>query len=246
MSGPAHTTYDRSRSLFAVRVTSVANASYRRVAIAASAAVAFWCAGPCWADRLYGYADERGVFNFSDAPSTPRHRLILEIRPVHKAIERARNVIAARNSDRGRAPTSLSPLIRDAAHRGRIDPSLIEAIAIVESGFNERARSPKGALGLMQLMPATAARFGVGDPLDPEQNLLGGARYLRELLDRFDSLPLALAAYNAGEAAVQRYGNAIPPYAETMRYVPAVLGHYDRLRDSARINTAQSPRVVHD
>lgn len=197
-----------------------------RITLAAGAAFALWGAGPCRADRLYGFADEQGVFNFSDAPSDPRHRVILEIRSA-RPIQNGKRQAAAGNR---RPPAPLSPLVDAAARHSRLDPFLIEAVAFVESGFNERARSPKGALGLMQLMPATAARFGVDNPLDPRENLLGGARYLRELLDRFDSLPLALAAYNAGEGAVERHGNTIPPYAETTRYVPAVIAHYDRLR----------------
>lgn len=181
----------------------------------------------CRADLLYGYVDERGVSNFSDAPSDHRHRLIIDTRPAYPI----RDATSAR-----RVPASLNPFVRDAARHSRLDASLIEAVAYVESGFDRHARSPKGAMGLMQLMPATAARFGIDNPLDPRQNLLGGARYLRELLDRFESLPLALAAYNAGEGAVQRHGNAIPPYAETMQYVPAVMGHYDRLRRGERTN----------
>ncbi|AYH42346.1 lytic transglycosylase domain-containing protein [Azoarcus sp. DN11] len=182
----------------------------------------------CRADRLYGYADERGVFNFSDAPSDPRHRLILETRAARPAVPGKRPGLVATRARR--LPPSLTPHVLDAARHSRLDPSLIEAVAYVESGFVEHARSPKGAVGLMQLMPATAARFGVDNPLDPRQNLFGGARYLRELLDRFDSLPLALAAYNAGEGAVERYGNAIPPFTETVTYVPKVLDHYTAFR----------------
>lgn len=200
-----------------------------RIALIAGTALALWSAGPCQADRLYGFADEQGVFNFSDAPSDPRHRIVLEIRSARPSPKGKHQAPVAASPRRTPAP--LSPLVDAAARHNRLDPFLIEAVAFVESGFNERARSPKGALGLMQLMPATAARFGVDNPLDPRENLLGGARYLRELLDRFDSLPLALAAYNAGEGAVERYGNTIPPYAETTRYVPAVISHYDRLRN---------------
>lgn len=100
------------------------------------------------------------------------------------------------------------------------------AVVATESAFNPRARSPKGALGLMQLMPDTARRLGVADPLDPEANLRGGVRYLSMLLDMFDDLSLALAAYNAGEGAVIRHGRSIPPYPETLAYVPKVMRHY--------------------
>lgn len=176
------------------------------------------------ADQLFGFTDDRGVFHFSDARSDPRHELLL-------ATARARIVRPETGSPAAIRPgAELVKLIHDAGRRTRVDPALIEAVALIESGFNERARSPKGAIGLMQLMPATATRFGVTDPFDPHQNLLGGARYLRELIDRFETLPLALAAYNAGEGAIGRYNNSIPPYVETVNYVPAVLRRYRRLR----------------
>jgi soluble lytic murein transglycosylase len=194
-----------------------------RVALWASIATAICVPDSSRADQLYGFTDERGVFHFSDAPSDPRHRRLIASAPT------AAPNRGARTAKPRRAAAELSRLIRDAAHAARVDPALIEAVALVESGFDERARSPKGALGLMQLMPATATRFGIADPLDARQNLAGGARYLRELLDRFDTLPLALAAYNAGEGAVERHGNAIPPYFETIAYVPKVLNHYERL-----------------
>jgi len=103
----------------------------------------------------------------------------------------------------------------------RVDARLVRAMISVESGYQERARSPKGAMGLMQLMPATARRFNVTDPYNPQANIEGGIRYLRTLLDRFPER-LALAAYNAGEAAVDRF-RGIPPYAETRDYVTRVL-----------------------
>lgn len=174
------------------------------------------------AASLYGFEDAEGVAHFGDAPSDRRYRLILrDTAPGNRAQPAGRP---------GPKPAHLTPLIGEAARHARLDPALIEAVVRVESGFDAAARSPKGAQGLMQLMPATARRYGVHDPYDPAQNLLGGARYLRDLLDRFATLPLALAAYNAGEGAVERHGNAIPPYAETVAYVPRVLGHYRRLK----------------
>jgi len=175
---------------------------------------------------------------FSDAPSDPRHE------PCSPQIGHAWFRADPGSVRATRAGAELVKLIHDAARRARVDPALIEAVALIESGFNERARSPKGALGLMQLMPATATRFGVTDPFDPRQNLLGGARYLRELIDRFEALPLALAAYNAGEGAVGRYNNSIPPYAETVKYVPAVLGQYSRIRAPAEDRKDALPRVL--
>jgi soluble lytic murein transglycosylase-like protein len=118
-----------------------------------------------------------------------------------------------------------------AAKETNVDPALIQAVIAVESNFNPAARSVKGAIGLMQLMPETAKRYGVKDPLDPAQNIFGGARYLRDLMAMFnDNLDLVLAAYNAGEEAVMRYGRKIPPYRETAAYVPRVLDSYRRLR----------------
>jgi soluble lytic murein transglycosylase-like protein len=116
-----------------------------------------------------------------------------------------------------------------AAEHG-LAPELLHAVIQVESGYDANAVSPKGAVGLMQLMPATALRFGVADPRDPLANLRGGARYLRNLIGLFGGdLSLALAAYNAGEAAVLRHARRIPPFSETMAYVRAVQRRYDQL-----------------
>jgi soluble lytic murein transglycosylase-like protein len=113
------------------------------------------------------------------------------------------------------------------ARKYRLDPVLIQAVISVESAFDPNAVSHKGAMGLMQLMPATAQRFGALDPYDPLLNIDAGTRYLRLLLEQFGDVRLALAAYNAGEGAVMRYGT-IPPYRETREYVVKVLHHYDR------------------
>lgn len=115
----------------------------------------------------------------------------------------------------------FSELIRQAAERHGVDVRLLEAVIRVESNFEHRARSHKGAMGLMQLMPATARQYAVADPYDPADNIDAGARHLRSLLDRFD-LRLALAAYNAGEGAIRRHGG-VPPYPETRAYVARIL-----------------------
>lgn len=122
-------------------------------------------------------------------------------------------------------PTEVDELIRQSAQRYGMDEGLVRAVVQAESGFNPQAVSAAGAKGLMQLMDATARALGVDDPFDAAQNVDGGVRYLRSLLDRFDSLPLALAAYNAGPGAVQRYGG-VPPYAETRTYVNRVLSSW--------------------
>jgi hypothetical protein len=118
----------------------------------------------------------------------------------------------------------FASLIRQAARATDLSPDLLHAIISVESGFNARAVSPKGAKGLMQLMPATAAALGVTDPFDPRQNIAAGAVHLKSLLDRFgNNLELALAAYNAGADAVVKAGYQVPRYAETRDYVPRVI-----------------------
>ena len=119
---------------------------------------------------------------------------------------------------------SLTDVIRGAAQRHGVSEDLVSAVIRVESAFNVRAVSPKGARGLMQLMPGTAAILGVRDSFDPIENIEGGVRHLRGLLDRFaNNLPLALAAYNAGAGAVDSYGG-IPPFPETQAYVVRILG----------------------
>jgi soluble lytic murein transglycosylase-like protein len=116
-----------------------------------------------------------------------------------------------------------------------VEPNLLRAVIVVESGFNSRAVSKRGAVGLMQLMPATASQYGVFNRFDARQNVHGGARYLKFLIDRFGhDVRLALAAYNAGEEAVQRNGGQIPPFSETMAYVPRVLKIYKMLTEQPR------------
>ena len=124
--------------------------------------------------------------------------------------------------------------IHSAARQTALDPALVHALIHVESRHNPVARSPKGALGLMQVLPATAARYGVANPMrSVEENLRAGTRYLRDLMGLFDGrIDLVLAAYNAGENAVRRHGMRIPPYRETRDYVPAVLAVYNELKES--------------
>lgn len=139
---------------------------------------------------------------------------------------------------------STDRFIVESATRNGVDPILLYAIMHRESSFHRMAVSPKGARGLMQLMPGTAARFGVSNIFDPRQNIEGGARYVRFLLDTFDGdVRLALAGYNAGEGAVMRYGNRVPPYSETQEYVRRISERYALMRDPSTARTA--PRVSH-
>jgi soluble lytic murein transglycosylase-like protein len=124
-----------------------------------------------------------------------------------------------------------SPNVTAAARTSNVDVALIDAVISAESAYDPAALSSTGAVGLMQLMPDTAQRYGVTDRWDPEQNIHGGTRYLRDLMRKFhNNLKLTIAAYNAGEGAVKKYGNRIPPYAETKKYVPKVMAFYKQYR----------------
>src|SRR5215467_8257620 len=126
---------------------------------------------------------------------------------------------------------TIDAMVRQAAARHGVDPRLIFLVMQAESGFRLRAVSPKGATGLMQLMPATAARLGVTNILDARENIFGGVKYLRWLLDRFGGdVRLALAGYNAGEHAVESHGNQVPPILETQNYVRSIVLRYNRFR----------------
>ena len=118
---------------------------------------------------------------------------------------------------------AFDPLIQLVGSEYDVDPELIHAVIEVESAYQKGAVSSAGAVGLMQLMPQTQARYGVSDATDPVQNITAGTRYLRELLKRYDEMELVLAAYNAGEAAVARYGDSVPPFSETQQYVRKVM-----------------------
>jgi len=127
-------------------------------------------------------------------------------------------------------PLLYAEAVAIAAQQTRLDPALLHAVIRTESAYNPKALSPRGALGLMQLMPATAKRFNLKNPYDPQQNILAGAKYLKELSTQFNGdISLVLAAYNAGPNAVLRHGYKIPPYTETRLYVPKVLGIYKKL-----------------
>ena len=175
--------------------------------------------GAARGDRLYVYRDSRGVLHFTNvAPPSPAPRWSP---PSWKG---------GRENSRARL-LRYSQKIEEVARRYRLDPALVEAVILAESGARPHAVSRKGAMGLMQIMPQTALELGLGDPFDPHANIEGGVRYLRRLLDRFQgNLLLALAGYNAGPAAVERYGG-IPPFGETRRYVRRVLLLWKALRE---------------
>lgn len=140
-------------------------------------------------------------------------------------------------------PDDRRPFARQiaiAAHESGLDPELVHAVIAVESAYQPAAVSPKGAVGLMQVMPETASSHGVSDPADVAANLRAGTRHLSGLMARFDNrLDLVLAAYNAGEGAVRRHGYSVPPYAETRNYVPAVLGKYQATGQRASTKSAK-------
>jgi soluble lytic murein transglycosylase-like protein len=151
-----------------------------------------------------------------------------------QAARAAAAAVAPRARDPARRKDSLMPLVRAAARTHGLPEALLQAVVETESGFDPAAVSPKGALGLMQLMPQTARALQVRDARDPADNIDGGARYLKELLSRFrNDLALALAAYNAGPGAVERSGG-IPRIAETQAYVPRVIARYHHLQSGAR------------
>lgn len=162
---------------------------------------------------------------FTDRPINRTSRLVATFAPQKEVV---RAIVRSREGGNLKARrAAVEPLVRRAALKYGVSPALLKAVIEVESGFNASARSPKGAAGLMQVMPATAARYGRFDLYSPEQNIEAGTRYLRDLLTMFGGrLDLAVAAYNAGENAVIRNGRRIPPYQETQRYVPMVLERY--------------------
>lgn len=160
---------------------------------------------------IYKFTDEEGVIHITNIKTDSRYKLWIKETPRQRM---------AREFAKG----DYEEFIKKAAAKHNLDHALIKAVIKTESGFNHKAVSRKGAMGLMQLMPGTALRHNVNDSFDPWANIDGGSRYLRYLLDLFKgNLPLALAAYNAGEGAVARYKNTIPPYPETQSYVRRVL-----------------------
>ena len=190
------------------------------------------CAGsPAVAD-IYMFKDDKGVVHFTNIPNGDKR-----FRMVRKE-ESTSDYTRAAGMPQYVMPTAelirlYRPIIEAAARSHGVETALVHAVIHAESGYNPRAVSRAGAQGIMQLMPDTARRFGVQNSFDATENIRGGVKYLSELLTMFNGdKELALAGYNAGENAVIRHGRRIPPYAETVNYVPKVLGLYRKFQPS--------------
>jgi hypothetical protein len=165
---------------------------------------------------IYKYVDDNGVMCYTDTPLNKKTSRVIKDTPAQE------NQLSENNYK-----PDYHSIIRDKATVYNIDPSLIKAVIETESNWNSRAISKKGAMGLMQLMPATASELDVNNPFDPEENIEGGTKYLKYLLGRFKGdLTLALAAYNAGPKVVEKFG-IVPPITETRQYVSKVLSKYN-------------------
>jgi len=177
----------------------------------------FTVISPAVAD-IYLYIDQQGVLHFTNTPTSSNFKMYMR-----EAIQRPKTFHAIKSYD---------DVISEAAKRNGLSSSLIKALIHVESYFNPRAVSKKGAMGLMQIMPENLPLLNINDPFDPWENIMGGATYLKAMLERFSGqLPLALAAYNAGPTAVEKY-NDIPPYPETQDYVQKVMRFFNLYKKS--------------
>ena len=186
-----------------------------------SAAMLLWITVSPVAADIYKYVAPDGRVYYTDEPKKGfSYRLIIRTRP--KTYSRDLKYLSANKS-------KFNDLIAKAAAKHQMDPKLLHAVIQAESAYNPNAVSSAGAVGLMQLMPDTARRYGVTDRHDAEQNVDGGTRYLKDLLAMFNSnLKLAVAGYNAGEGAVMKFNNTVPPYPETQNYVQHVLRLYGK------------------
>jgi soluble lytic murein transglycosylase-like protein len=184
----------------------------------------------CLADAgVYTFVDEQGELHLSNVPDNERfQRIYTASAPADAEVRDNPAPAATVGAGVGHR---YGVVVAQVAGRYGIEAALLHAVISVESGYNARAVSKRGAAGLMQLMPGTARRYGVADVFDPADNVRAGAQYLNDLLKMFgNDLRLALAAYNAGEGAVIKYGGRIPPYRETVAYVPRVVGFYEKFR----------------
>jgi len=202
-----------------------------------AAATAFTLAVPAHA-QIASYVDEHGklIFVNGDSPK-PRRGSTISSHPVIVAAPLIPSATSVATP-----PDRLDRIVRDAAERHNMDPALVKAVISTESGWNPHAVSRKGAVGLMQLIPETAQRFGVGNPYDPAQNVEAGTTYLKSLLDRYDGdLDKTLAAYNAGEGAVDRSGG-VPAFRETRQYVQKVTDAYFQPGSGRNLTLWSPPR----
>jgi soluble lytic murein transglycosylase-like protein len=177
---------------------------------------------------IFAFTDAQGTVHYSNVPVDARYQVVLAVAP--EAAGRPLRISALLQKS-----AQYSQVIESAARASRLEPALVRAVMVAESGGDPNALSKRGARGLMQLMPATARQYGVRNVFDPEQNVRAASQYLRDLTDRYqDDLELVLAAYNAGPATVDLHGGKIPPLKETLDYVPRVLQIYRHLRELAR------------
>ncbi|MDX2497009.1 MAG: lytic transglycosylase domain-containing protein [Desulfobacterales bacterium] len=184
---------------------------YFLVGIYALISILFVAVPSLYAD-IYVYADSEGVLHFTNVPTSSNYKIYIREKP-----DRSLNSDVTRRYDQ---------IITEAAERHGVSFSLLKAMIKIESDFNPRAISRAGAMGLMQIMPENIKRLKIKDPFDPRENIMGGTRYLKQMIDRFNGkLSLALAAYNAGPNTVERY-QRIPPFTETEDYVEAVMKYY--------------------
>ncbi len=178
--------------------------------------------GPSAAVEVYKYVDSKGRVHLTDRPPHNGYQLIQK---AGKKLRTSRINFRDKDANRKRFSRKIAAIAR----RYQVPEALIHAVIAIESAYDPNAVSRAGAVGLMQLMPATAKRYGVANRRDPSANLTGGIRYLKDQLLRFDSnLELALAGYNAGENAVEKFGNRIPPFNETQSYLRKVLELYSQ------------------
>lgn len=214
--------------------------------------ICFWgttIISPAHAGKMYTYEDRNGVPLLTNRPQIGSH--LKKVKVTYYADSNIHHYQNWGSSEASVLPSfsknkdAFNDIIHQAAQQHGLAAGLIKAVMHTESGFNTHAKSPVGAQGLMQLMPATAKRFNVNNSFDPQQNILGGAKYLSFLLKRYNgNTQLALAAYNAGEGNVDKYGG-VPPFRETQDYVHRVLNRYNHLyANNIQINTAENKTPV--
>lgn len=192
-----------------------------------SAIVFMLTCGAAWVEvsaDIYMFVDKDGGIHFTNVPTSPEYKLFIKEQPQEEN--------SPGKAEFHTAEDQYDAIIQEASRKYDLPFSLLKAVIKVESAFNPYAVSRKGAVGLMQIMPENNQRLNIRNPYDPWENIMGGSRYLKEMLGKFDGdLSLALAAYNAGPKTVDRYQRTIPPYEETENYVKKVMSCYYALKD---------------